>query len=292
MSRLLTREEEYVLGTAIQKGLKSKEVLETEGEKLSFTDKTKLQKDIREYEKSFQILFERNMDLVQSCARKQMNRFPTSFDYEDYVQEGTIGLMTAILKFDPERGNKFSTVAFPWINQAINRSINKTSKMIRLPENRIYDSAHMTNIIRENEDSMSTKEINKLIKETLGLTDRQIQDIRNASNGHTSLNKKINEEDSSEEISSFSAFGFSESSEEEFLNELDVTALMEEISKLHPLRADVICSYYGIMNNSREIPTPRDVRGKYKISHSIYKRICNETISSLRNSFSQRKLVK
>lgn len=81
-------------------------------------------------------IIERNTRLVRSWAKKIKNSHPTpSLELGDLCQEGIIGLMKAVDRFDLKRGNKFFTYAIPWINQAIIRGIKNKSRTIRIPIN-------------------------------------------------------------------------------------------------------------------------------------------------------------
>lgn len=76
------------------------------------------------------LMVESNMRLVTSIAEGFRGK---SMTHEDLVQEGVIGLLAAIDKFDPARGTRFSTCATPWIRQAIGRALERSDRMIRLP---------------------------------------------------------------------------------------------------------------------------------------------------------------
>src|SRR5207248_3511670 len=80
--------------------------------------------------KARQAMMEANIRLVMSIARRYTCK---SLSFEDLVQEGIIGLLEAINKFDGDRGNRFSTYATYWIRQAIVRAIEKQDRLIRLP---------------------------------------------------------------------------------------------------------------------------------------------------------------
>lgn len=84
-------------------------------------------------------LIEANMRLVVNIAKNYRNR---SIPFEDLVQEGAIGLMNAVDRFDPERGYRFSTYATHWIRQTIGRALDFKARIVRVP-------AHVSEVIRK-----------------------------------------------------------------------------------------------------------------------------------------------
>jgi len=92
----------------------------------------KQQAVIRRGTRAYERFFQSNIRLAVDCAKK-FTRVAGTQSIEDLVQEGLIGLQSAILKFDPSRGYKFSTYAYWWIKQGIIRAIERNSRTIRLP---------------------------------------------------------------------------------------------------------------------------------------------------------------
>lgn len=91
---------------------------------------------IRRGKRAYDRFFMSNIRMVVHLAQRY-RRFVGALTLEDMTQEGLLGLERAIVKFDATRGYKFSTYAFNWIRQSINRSISSKSRMIRLPDNAI-----------------------------------------------------------------------------------------------------------------------------------------------------------
>ncbi|HET6875532.1 MAG TPA: sigma-70 family RNA polymerase sigma factor [Acidimicrobiales bacterium] len=126
---LLTKDDEARLGAAIEVGAEGRRRLES-GERLTRSEKNRLRRDVRAAEEATHVFIQANLRLVVSVAKKyQWSGLPLL----DLVQEGNLGLIHAVEKFDYRKGFKFSTYATWWIRQAISRGIANTSRTIRLP---------------------------------------------------------------------------------------------------------------------------------------------------------------
>jgi len=134
---LLEHEEEILLGRKVQRLMEIKAV-ELEMEIKSQDDLAgvldipikELKRQLREGEKAKEKMVTANLRLVVSVAKKYTKR---NMELLDIIQEGTIGLVRGVEKFDPGRGYKFSTYAYWWIRQGITRAIAEKSRAIRLP---------------------------------------------------------------------------------------------------------------------------------------------------------------
>lgn len=122
--RLLTPDEEISLGRRVQRMMQLKEL------DRPLTDKEK--REVKAGERAMDRFVRSNLKLVVACAKKYVPAVK-HMDLMDLIQEGNIGLIRGVEKFDPTRGYKFSTYAYWWIRQAMSRSISMKERTIRLP---------------------------------------------------------------------------------------------------------------------------------------------------------------
>jgi RNA polymerase sigma factor (sigma-70 family) len=127
---LLTKDDEVRLAQAIEEGLVAQEDLQRSGSQLTPTKRRELRRKVKAGEEAQRTFVQSNLRLVVSIAKKyQASGLPLL----DLIQEGNLGLMHAVEKFDWRKGFKFSTYATWWIRQAITRGIANTGRTIRLP---------------------------------------------------------------------------------------------------------------------------------------------------------------
>ena len=143
-TKLLTAEEEVSLAQRNEAGSKAEKLLETEGKNLSPIKKESYELLVKDGRAARDHLTKANVRLVVSIAKKYIDRLP----FVDLVQEGNLGLIKAVEKFDWRRGFKFSTYATWWIKQTITRAIADQSLTIRVP-------VYMHNQIRRMREDIS-----------------------------------------------------------------------------------------------------------------------------------------
>ena len=194
---LLEHDEEILLGRQVQRlmEIKACEELLSNPDKNSLADSLgitikELKKEIRAGEKAKDKMVTANLRLVVSVAKKYTKR---NMELLDIIQEGTIGLVRGVEKFDPGRGYKFSTYAYWWIRQGITRAIAEKSRAIRLP-------IHVTENL--NKLKKAQRELSQLngympsvfqLSDHLGLTVDEIKDLMCKARQPTSLEIKIGE---------------------------------------------------------------------------------------------------
>jgi RNA polymerase sigma factor (sigma-70 family) len=127
---LLTKEDEIRLAQVIETGSRARSVLASANGSLAAGERRELRRQVREGDDAQRTFVQSNLRLVVSIAKKyQASGLPLL----DLIQEGNLGLMHAVEKFDWRKGFKFSTYATWWIRQAITRGIANTGRTIRLP---------------------------------------------------------------------------------------------------------------------------------------------------------------
>lgn len=140
--RLLTADEEISLGHLVQRMIEIQSTIPEEERKLSH------RREIKRGERAKAKMVECNLRLVVSVAKKYTH-ITNNIPLEDLIQEGNIGLIRAVEKFDPSRGYKFSTYAYWWVRQAVGRAIGLQDRMIRLPLNAMSVLKHAREYILE-----------------------------------------------------------------------------------------------------------------------------------------------
>ena len=194
---LLEHDEEILLGRKVQRMMRILEVKE-EFEGISNTDLAKmlgitekdLRRQMRDGERAKDKMVMANLRLVVSVAKKYTKR---NMELLDIIQEGSIGLVRGVEKFDPGRGYKFSTYAYWWIRQGITRAIAEKSRAIRLP---IHVTENLNKLKKaQRELSQINGEMPSVFQlaEYLEFTVDEIKDLMCKARQPTSLEIKIGE---------------------------------------------------------------------------------------------------
>ncbi len=237
---LLTAEEEISLAKAIEAGKNATEKLEI-GE-ISSAERDKLS-SIRENEEAArQRLVRANTRLVISIAKRYRDQ---GLEFLDLIQEGNVGLLTAVDKFDYHMGNRFSTYATWWIRQSITRALANHGRTIRIPANQFTRIRRLYRLKRELEQQNGRPPTVEELAHEMEMSVGRISWLTEITRPLLSLEQPAGPDEDSE-------FGdFLEDSEqsgpaEMVANKLLLEKIEELLSDLTPREAHILCLRYGL----------------------------------------------
>ncbi|WP_311481620.1 RNA polymerase sigma factor RpoD [uncultured Anaerococcus sp.] len=190
--KILSDDEEAFLFYIIDKRNMSLKMLNKE----AFTEAElkKLKVDILKSQRAKEKLAETNLRLVVSIAKKYVGR---GMSFLDLIQEGNMGLMKAVDKYDYNRGFKFSTYATWWIRQAITRAIADQARTIRIPVHMVETINKLVRIQRQLVQDLGRDPSNEEIADIMGIEVEKVSEIRKIAQEPVSLETPIGEEEDS-----------------------------------------------------------------------------------------------
>lgn len=189
---LLSAEEEVDLAKAVEAGLFARDKLDCAAE-LTMTERAELRILDREGRRAKQRIIEANLRLVVSIAKRYAGR---GMLFLDLIQEGNLGLIRAVEKFDYTKGYKFSTYATWWIRQAITRAIADQGRTIRIPVHMVETINKLARTQRQLHQTLGREPTTEELAEALELSTERVAHVQRISQEPVSLQAPIGEEDS------------------------------------------------------------------------------------------------
>jgi len=230
-------------------------------------------------------LIKANLRFVVNVAKKYQNQGLT---LSDLISEGNLGLITAVDKFDVDKGYHFISYAVWWIKQSILKAICEKSRMIRLPLNRANELLQIEKVRREIGSQKDGEADIEEIADFLDMDKSRINDLINASKEFVSLETPLSSDKDANTISDLMEDTKGADPEEVLINETLQDSIKEVLSTLTEKEANVIKYRFGL--NGERPHSLKEIGDKYNLTKERIRQIEKKAISRLRHPTRSQKL--
>ncbi|MEO7261535.1 MAG: RNA polymerase sigma factor SigB [Jatrophihabitantaceae bacterium] len=273
---LLTAVEEVELSKRIEAGLYAAHLLST-SKRLALPRRRELQTLAADGETAKDLLLRANLRLVVSLAKRYTGR---GMPFLDLIQEGNLGLIRAVEKFDYTKGFKFSTYATWWIRQAISRAMADQSRTIRLPVHLVEQINKMQRMRRELGQNLGRDATDAELSSELDITVERLHELIDHARDLVSLDQTVGTDEDSA-LGDFIADSEATKPTEAVEFDLMRRQLATILDSLEPREAAVVRLRYGLADGNPH--TLDDIAKKFGLSRERIRQIERETMAKLRH---------
>ena len=280
---LLTAADEVELAKRIEAGLYAQHLLRTR-KRMSENRKRDLSVVVRDGQAARRHLLEANLRLVVSLAKRYTGR---GMPLLDLIQEGNLGLIRAMEKFDYAKGFKFSTYATWWIRQAITRSIADQARTIRIPVHMVESMNRVLRMQRQMHQEMEREPTLDELADRCGMTPERIREILRISQDPLSLDSPVGEEDDSnlaDFIEDLSADAPADMAAKRMLTQ----AVEEALGELTEREQEIVRMRFGL--DDGQARTLEDVGREFGVTRERIRQIEAKTLAKLRHPMRSQRL--
>ncbi|MDH3755759.1 MAG: RNA polymerase sigma factor RpoD [Acidimicrobiia bacterium] len=282
---LLTGAEEVSLAKRIEVGLAATAEIDEAAERggIDAARRRELRLLVRDGDEAHRALTRANLRLVVSIAKRYVGRGMLLLDL---IQEGNLGLMRAVEKFDHSKGFKFSTYATWWIRQAITRAIADQARTIRIP---VHMVESMNKVLRMQRQMMQELEREPTVDELadrVDMTPARVREILRISQDPLSLDSPVGEDDSN--LGDFIEDQGAEAPSDAAARNMLGTALVEALDDLNDREKEVVRLRFGLDDGRPR--TLEEVGRQFGVTRERIRQIEAKTLAKLRHPRRSRKL--
>ena len=274
---LLNAEQEVDLSERIEAGLYVQHLLDTESDKMDFKRRRELKWAANDGKRAKDHLLEANLRLVVSLAKRYTGR---GMLFLDLIQEGNLGLIRAVEKFDWKKGFKFSTYATWWIRQAITRAMADQARTIRVPVHMVEVINKLSRVQRQMLQDLGREPTPDELARELDMPVEKVQEVQKYGREPISLHTPLGEDGDSEFgdlIEDTDAIAPSDAVAFSLLQE----QFKQVLETLSPREAGVIKMRYGLEDGQPK--TLDDIGRVYGVTRERIRQIESKTMSKLRH---------
>lgn len=280
---LLSAEQEVVLAKRIEAGNAAQARLENEVIDEA-VQKSNLKAVVRDGEIASRQLVEANLRLVVSIAKRYANR---GMALLDLIQEGNLGLMRAVDKFDYTKGFKFSTYATWWIRQAITRAIADQARTIRIPVHMVETMNKVMRIKRQMAQELEREPTNAELAKKTQLSIEKIREIERIQQDPVSLETRVGEEDDSV-LSDFVVDPSGATPQSIAARKLLVEAIEQALGELNEREQAIVRLRFGL--DDGQVHTLEEVGQTFGVTRERIRQIESKTLQKLRHPIRSKQL--